>query len=69
MGKAPFDYMNRVQWISNEILRANGGPLQPFSLFTQSRFFGALVLFILPPLRIMWVIEDDTPRLFHGSLF
>ena len=69
MGKAPFAYMNRIQRISNDTLRANGGPLQPFSLFTQPRFFRALMLFILPPLRIMWVIEDDTPRLFHGSLF
>ncbi len=69
MGNARFDYMNCIQRISNGALRANGGRLQPFSLFTQPRFFRTFVLFILQPLRIMRVIEDNTPRLFHGSRF
>jgi len=28
-----------------------------------------LVLFILPPLLIMWVSKNYTPRLFQGGLF
>jgi hypothetical protein len=37
-------------------------------LFARPRFVFMLALFILPPVRIMWVFEDYTPRLIQGGL-
>jgi len=44
-------------------------PLKTFGLLTQPRFLFTLALFILPPVPIMWVIKDYTPRLIQGGLF
>ncbi len=43
--------------------------LKVFGLATQPRYVFTPALFILPPVLVMWVIEDDTPRLIQGGLF
>ena len=43
--------------------------LKAFGLATQLRFVFMLALFILPPMLIMWVIKDYTPRLIQGGIF